>query len=327
MSTEQQVALSRIVILPDVQVRLGLDEDLVRQYQEVLDDLPPVIVYDTGQGPDLLELAEGMHRFEAAKRAGRAAIKAIIRQGTHDDVLDCADTANATHGKPLTRDERHRPVRRLYERHYHGGRGPHAKWDAGWSVERIGREMGYTPKSVKDIVHAVEVGKTDFEDPAPAGVPAEQTVTADEPPTKSVAAPEAEAIADSAPASDAQAEAEGAPQKQVPVQLKDRMPTVPKGSLREVVQDMAVVLLCMRRIEATLAQLGYETAAKRIRREHYGDWIQYHHEVTYHEDVLGTVLQEVLNHNRKAFTQAEDAYDAEVKAGGYAEPGDGEGAS
>jgi hypothetical protein len=52
----------------------------------------------------------------------------------------------------LATAERHKAVRRLYNRHDHGGRGPHATRDAGWSVERIAREMGYSPNTVQNIV-------------------------------------------------------------------------------------------------------------------------------------------------------------------------------
>jgi hypothetical protein len=55
----------------------------------------------------------------------------------------------------LTTAERHKAVRVLYNRHFRGGRGPHAKWDAGWSLERIGQEMGYSANTVDNIVHPV----------------------------------------------------------------------------------------------------------------------------------------------------------------------------
>ena len=45
-----------------------LDEDKVSRYAQILDQMPPVVVFELGKG---LLLVDGYHRVEAARRLGR----------------------------------------------------------------------------------------------------------------------------------------------------------------------------------------------------------------------------------------------------------------
>ena len=56
------LTLTDVLLDESLQVRQRLDDDTVERYREVLDDLPPVLVYDiTGK----LFLTDGFHRFHA----------------------------------------------------------------------------------------------------------------------------------------------------------------------------------------------------------------------------------------------------------------------
>ncbi len=105
--------LSEIVIDESIQVRSRLDKDTVERYREVLDDLPPVLVFDID---GRLFLVDGFHRFTAASREGRAAIKCEIRWGTREDAEEAAISENARHGRPLARGDKEIAVRRLLGR-------------------------------------------------------------------------------------------------------------------------------------------------------------------------------------------------------------------
>jgi hypothetical protein len=61
-----------------------VDEDRVRKYAQALDELPPVVVFDTEAG---LLLVDGYHRLAAAVSLGRASIPADVRSGTRHEAL------------------------------------------------------------------------------------------------------------------------------------------------------------------------------------------------------------------------------------------------
>ena len=85
-----------------------LNDEAVRQYQQDIDDLPPVDVFNTEEG---LILAGGYHRLEAHRQEERETIIAVIHQGTVIEAKIFACKANAQHGLNMTRSERQRSRR------------------------------------------------------------------------------------------------------------------------------------------------------------------------------------------------------------------------
>ena len=85
-----------------------LNEETVRQYQQDIDDLPPVDVFNTEEG---LILAGGYHRLEAHREKEREAITANIYQGTVVEAKIFACKANVLHGLNMTKYERQRSRR------------------------------------------------------------------------------------------------------------------------------------------------------------------------------------------------------------------------
>jgi hypothetical protein len=61
-----------------------LDHERARHYAEMLDTLPPVVVFDTEEG---LLLADGYHRVAAARQRGMETVKAEVRRGSRHDAL------------------------------------------------------------------------------------------------------------------------------------------------------------------------------------------------------------------------------------------------
>jgi len=84
-----------------------LNDERVRQYQQDIDDLPPVDVFSTEEG---LILAGGYHRLEAHRQEGRETITATIHQGTVVEAKMFACKANAQHGLNMTTSERKRAL-------------------------------------------------------------------------------------------------------------------------------------------------------------------------------------------------------------------------
>ena len=87
--------------------RDDLDGETVKRYQQIIDDLPPVDVFNTEEG---LILAGGYHRLEAHRQEGRETITANIHQGTVFEAKMFACKANAQHGLNMTASERKRAL-------------------------------------------------------------------------------------------------------------------------------------------------------------------------------------------------------------------------
>ena len=61
-----------------------LDAARVERYARTLEDLPPVLVFETAQGPLLVD---GYHRVAAARRLELETIEAEVRRGTRREAL------------------------------------------------------------------------------------------------------------------------------------------------------------------------------------------------------------------------------------------------
>jgi ParB-like chromosome segregation protein Spo0J len=82
----------------EVQARQALRDKIVGEYAEAMragDQFPPIVVYHDGQTN---WLADGHHRVEAVRRAGRTEIVAEVRSGDRRDALLHAIQANTRHG-------------------------------------------------------------------------------------------------------------------------------------------------------------------------------------------------------------------------------------
>ena len=69
-----------------------LDTARIERYTEMLDALPPIVVFDTAEG---LLLVDGYHRVAAARRCGLETIEAEVRRGPRHDALRYAATVEA----------------------------------------------------------------------------------------------------------------------------------------------------------------------------------------------------------------------------------------
>jgi hypothetical protein len=65
-----------------------LDQDRIRRYAALIDDLPPITVFRLED--QTLLLADGYHRVAAALEAGRTTVRAEVRTGSRADALQFA---------------------------------------------------------------------------------------------------------------------------------------------------------------------------------------------------------------------------------------------
>jgi ParB-like chromosome segregation protein Spo0J len=129
--------MADLVIDEAIQIRDKLDPELVEHYVECFDDLPPIDVFQMAVG---YLVADGFHRYAAAKKLGKTEMEATLHEGGWDEAEAFAITANTKHGKPLTRVERNRAIKRLL--------------DLGWNDSKIAREIGVSSHTVGNISSA-----------------------------------------------------------------------------------------------------------------------------------------------------------------------------
>lgn len=99
-----EVEIERLLEDSPADPRRHLDQDRVRRYAEVLDQLPPVVVFEVGD--HTLLLADGYHRVAAAQLAGRTTVQADVRVGTKKQALQFASMLQVPSGAcRLTRHE------------------------------------------------------------------------------------------------------------------------------------------------------------------------------------------------------------------------------
>lgn len=120
------------------QPRAMFDTELVSQYAEAMasgDSFPPVTLFH--DGADYF-LADGFHRYHAAKSLGLVELAADVREGGLRDAILFSCSANANHGWRRTNDDKRRAVLRLLN---------DPEWKL-WSDREIGRRCGVDGKTV-----------------------------------------------------------------------------------------------------------------------------------------------------------------------------------
>ncbi|QDU20600.1 ParB N-terminal domain-containing protein [Urbifossiella limnaea] len=123
-------------------VRVKPCPDTITRYAEVLADdqsFSPVVVFRDPDG--VLWLADGWHRVEAAKVAGRDKLVSEIHEGSEADAFLYAAQANLKHGLAATKADRKQVATLLL-------RSP--EWGA-WGDREIGRLSGLNDKTVATL--------------------------------------------------------------------------------------------------------------------------------------------------------------------------------
>src|SRR3990170_9000437 len=106
--------LGEITVDSRLNPRSAIDRSWVAQLRDVLDNLPPVVVVDTGDGEYLVD---GFHRYYAHAESGREELEVERHAGSLEEARDLAVILNMTHGKRLTPAERERAVLEYKARH------------------------------------------------------------------------------------------------------------------------------------------------------------------------------------------------------------------
>jgi hypothetical protein len=135
------ISLDRIQIDGGTQPREYLNELVISDYTEAMADgadFPPLVVFFDGSQ---YWLADGFHRFFAAKKQGITSLAAEVRQGTRRDAVLYAAGANATHGLRRTNADKRRAVLTLLK---------DDEWQR-WHNREIARRCGVTHPFVSKL--------------------------------------------------------------------------------------------------------------------------------------------------------------------------------
>ena len=168
------ISLDDVVLRDDLDPRLGeRDADLIAQYAEIFDALPPIVINQKN------ELIDGWHRVKAAKHAQRTEIAYIVVETEDDaDLGDKMWAANLKHGVQYTRVQRQTQGLKLHQR----------KLTAKAIAERVGvgvntvyrwtKELREEEKVEREqaVLELAEHGKTQQEIADELGIP-QQTIS------------------------------------------------------------------------------------------------------------------------------------------------------
>jgi FtsZ-binding cell division protein ZapB len=132
------IEISKIRIDGGTQSRLKLCESTVSEYAEYIDKMPAVTLFYDGAD---YWLADGFHRFFAAKKAGKKTIYETIIPGTKRDAILHSVGANAAHGLRRSNEDKRKSVQTLLN---------DPEW-AAWSDNEISKVAAVTRPFVTKI--------------------------------------------------------------------------------------------------------------------------------------------------------------------------------
>jgi len=130
--------LTKIRVDGGTQMRAELSRDVIVDLAEVLDDLPPAVVFYDGQD---YWLADGFHRYGAHSHAARKHMIVEVQPGTRRDAILYAAGANRKHGLRRTNADKRRAVETLLR---------DEEWGQ-WSDREIARRCAVSHPLVAEI--------------------------------------------------------------------------------------------------------------------------------------------------------------------------------
>ena len=139
--TQNMIELSKIRIDGKTQPRAELNQDTIAEYAEAYKsgaNLPPVTLFFDGSS---YWLADGFHRYNAARDAGRTTIYEEIIPGTLRDAILYSLSANSKHGLRRSNADKKKAVKTLLD---------DPEWSM-WPQAKIAETCGVTREYVNRV--------------------------------------------------------------------------------------------------------------------------------------------------------------------------------
>jgi ParB-like chromosome segregation protein Spo0J len=114
MSAMPHLRIADLLANAPVDPEAHLDAARVEHFAQMLDALPPVVVFNTPEG---LLLVDGYHRVAAARRCGLETVEAEVRNGSRQDALRYAATVGAAQ-RGISPEEAASYIRHRSQRHW-----------------------------------------------------------------------------------------------------------------------------------------------------------------------------------------------------------------
>ena len=149
MNQIKHIKISAIRIDGGTQARLKLDQDVVKEYAECMKDgdkFPPVTVFYDGSE---YWLANGFHRYFATKSNGELEIECEVKQGTLDDAVLYAFSADGRQGLSRSAEDNRNIIIRMIQ---------HPVWGK-WSNAEIAKHVGVSKMTVGRVKASLEKDK------------------------------------------------------------------------------------------------------------------------------------------------------------------------
>ena len=112
---QRMIPIGAIIADDDCQLRAAGSDAAISDYADALSGgavFPPITVYTDGSR---FWLADGFHRLEAHRRAGRTEIAALVHDGDKRAAVLHASGANADHGLRRTQEDKRKAILRLLQ--------------------------------------------------------------------------------------------------------------------------------------------------------------------------------------------------------------------
>jgi hypothetical protein len=145
----KKIEISAIRTDGGTQARLKLDHDVVKEYAECMKDgdkFPPVTVFYDGSE---YWLANGFHRYFATKSNGELEIECEVKQGTLDDAVLYAFSADGRQGLSRSAEDNRNIIIRMIQ---------HPVWGK-WSNAEIAKHVGVSKMTVGRVKASLEKDK------------------------------------------------------------------------------------------------------------------------------------------------------------------------